>query len=1081
MGMKRKFSEKDVAVASSSGHPQSLKCLYCFITPMEQNLRPIKRYTQSDYKFICAACARSEKFTVATLIDVMKEVAVLEVKSISKMGYFNQLNIPDCGMYTTLGFLDLGECTVCQFKYTNEASVKEHWADVHPAGRKLFRKCKVGCGGYYKYRKQHEASCKIICPYKSCEGKKKKKKSNDHFKTAHPIMVCPIMFCPAAFKLGDVEGLCQHILTTDLYRFLSRKPFVIPSEYQKEQCYFCDEEKEKTEVSLIRMKNEKYTDGEKIYICLGCEQKEKFPIATLKEMLEYVGSTPMDDIRFLKKFIIPKDFDSTDAIMGFLELNRCRYCHKFIKRNQTFEAHKRQEHSGKSLAKCESQSFQMSKRLKRCEDDGAVASTSGQTSIGLCLYCRAHTEKPITIRKGHQPTFKFICAECVTKEKLTVGKLIDVIKDVAAVGDVQSFRKMIIFEYYKIPQFSDETDVMLGFLDFAHFWNKHSEKSAEYANCEIGCGGFFKHIKKHHKGCGIICPYYNSCKDSKEKKKLNWNDAHFNAHKIMVCPIMSCPKAFVQGDVGGLCCHILLIHLYRFEDGQFDKQTNILIKQKCHYCDEDRSDVKLILRRKKATKLKKYICSGCEEKERFPIFQLKEMLKGVGSMPMDDIVLLKEKIPEEFDVTDAPFGFLDLNKCRYCYMSIKRNQTFEEHKQREHPAGTFLECERCCLCFNSEHALGTHVGTCERIQCPYEQQSFKMSQEQKRCEDDGAAASTSGGNQKPQQCLYCCDKPETLTLIWNGSLHKTICAKCEETEKFTFAALINEMRKVADIDDVESIKKMDELSQYKIPENSDGTDILLGFLYSGCCSRCKFHYRNDEASVIDHWNNNHSHEMRSQIFEKCKIGCGGVFRVKQNHNRSCGIICPYHTFCEDSKDELKLDRRWNDAHFKEHKIMVCPIMACPTAFKKGDIQSLCKHFFLLHLYRFDRDIDIVVEHECHYCGEVYTNTKLIWRRRKTTTLKRYICSGCEENEKFPILQLREMLKDVGSMPMEDIVLLKEKIPEGFVVTADTPFGFLDINKCRYCYKFLKRGQPVEQHKQNQHSKYTFFECKQREV
>ncbi|CAB3381046.1 Hypothetical predicted protein [Cloeon dipterum] len=65
--------------------------------------------------------------------------------------------------------------------------------------------------------------------------------------------------------------------------------------------------------------------------------------------------------------------------------------------------------------------------------------------------------------------------------------------------------------------------------------------------------------------------------------------------------------------------------------------------------------------------------------------------------------------------------------------------------------------------------------------------------------------------------------------------------------------------------------------------------------------------------------------------------------------------------------------------------------------------------------------------KCHFCKAESTDGKTIFKMRNSYS-EAFICSGCEKEEKFPIVKLKEMLKEVDLFwTMDDVAIIKSKV------------------------------------------------------
>ncbi|CAB3381043.1 Hypothetical predicted protein [Cloeon dipterum] len=110
--------------------------------------------------------------------------------------------------------------------------------------------------------------------------------------------------------------------------------------------------------------------------------------------------------------------------------------------------------------------------------------------------------------------------------------------------------------------------------------------------------------------------------------------------------------------------------------------------------------------------------------------------------------------------------------------------------------------------------------------------------------------------------------------------------------------------------------------------------------------------------------------------------------------------------------------------------------------------------------------------KCHFCKAESTDGKTIFKMRNSYS-EAFICSGCEKEEKFPIVKLKEMLKEVDLFwTMDDVAIIKSKDFDG----PDAPVGFLELNQCRICVNVIKRHQKFENHNQQAHPGFPLGKC-----
>ncbi|CAB3381050.1 Hypothetical predicted protein [Cloeon dipterum] len=145
--------------------------------------------------------------------------------------------------------------------------------------------------------------------------------------------------------------------------------------------------------------------------------------------------------------------------------------------------------------------------------------------------------------------------------------------------------------------------------------------------------------------------------------------------------------------------------------------------QKCLFCRISAENLHAIQINHES--VEKYICDGCEIKERFTVSELGEMIEGVDltwfleNSDFFEPFHLEFARHEMIDEQTLTLGYLDLASCGVCYKEIPRNITTEDHNLIYHRSDLLYKCDKGCEKYKEVSKMKEHSSECGYF-CPYE-------------------------------------------------------------------------------------------------------------------------------------------------------------------------------------------------------------------------------------------------------------------------------------------------------------------------------------------------------------------------
>ncbi|CAB3382548.1 Hypothetical predicted protein, partial [Cloeon dipterum] len=126
------------------------KCIFCY--QAKPFITIVRERVGARYQIICQECIKTEKFTVANLITMLKDNGIeegVDMESIREMAFIKPYKIPEVLAdisYETLGFLILEICLICGEKIkqnVNYCALEKHNEDKHAdeIASEILKKC----------------------------------------------------------------------------------------------------------------------------------------------------------------------------------------------------------------------------------------------------------------------------------------------------------------------------------------------------------------------------------------------------------------------------------------------------------------------------------------------------------------------------------------------------------------------------------------------------------------------------------------------------------------------------------------------------------------------------------------------------------------------------------------------------------------------------------------------------------------------------------------------------------------------------------------------------------------------------